>query len=240
MAHQLNRLRNFLDRKNYVSPWIRLNAFDFKQLTEEAALISVKKGALLFTQGAENERIYIVKEGRLRLFFVDDAGNESCIYIAEEGSIIGEISAIDARQNLASAYAITDVSLYCVSLSCFRRIVAENAELSLNIMKALCQKIRVINSRTEYFSKDALSRVAISLIFLCVEYGEERENGIRIAIRFTHEELSNLTNLNRVTVSKIYRKLSDDGIIISSSKFITVADADKLMSIVERPARSCE
>lgn len=232
MKTSIEELKKFLIEKNYVSPWITLNSFDWGSLTLNSKIKFVKKGNLLFHQGDFNKYIYIVKDGRLRIFFIDSLGNENCIYIAEKGSMIGEISLIDELPTYASAYAIIDSHLYQVSKEDFLDHISKNTQILNNVLKNMSKKVRLMNSEIEYFSKDATSRIAISLISLCVQYGKVVKSGIKINIRFTHEELANLTGLNRVTVSKIYVKFFNRKIISKENGYIIINDIECLKNLI--------
>lgn len=146
--------------------------------------------------------------------------------------MIGEISIIDNLPSYASAYAIVDSTLYKISKNYFLDYMTKNTTATNYIMRNLANKVRLMNSEIEYFSKDALSRIAIVLISLCIQSGVKHENEIKISIRFTHEELANLTGLNRVTVSKKYQKLFNKKIISKKDGYIIINNVDKLKKII--------
>ena len=86
----------------------------------------------------------------------------------------------------------------------------------------------------EYFTKSAPVRVVSTLIALCARYGAVQPDGsVRISIRFTHEEMSNLINLNRVTVSKVFSDLLQNQIITNVGGHIVVPNIDILKTYLD-------
>lgn len=233
MEDLIKHLQTFLEERNYSSPWIMLDSFNWGPLIKNNNSIFIKKGTILYHQGNINKYLYIVRSGRLRLFFVDPDGKEKCICIAEKGSMLGEVSIIDNIPNYASAFAIVNTSVYKITKEDFLYYTSRNALVSNFVMKNLVKKIRLMNSRIEYNNKDALSRIAVSLLSLCISHGVKYNNTIKITIKFTHEELANLTGLNRVTVSKAFQDFFNKKIIFKENGFIIIKDIEQLKNIIE-------
>jgi len=120
---KMNEIRDnldaFLKSKNYVSPWLRFDQVSFSLLFEEFEEIMIEKDKVLYRQDERNIYIYVVKKGRIRISFNAENGTEKSFYIAEEGSMIGEISAIDNLPNYSDAIAIVDTILYQIPKKVF-------------------------------------------------------------------------------------------------------------------------
>lgn len=209
---------SFLLQNNYVTAWIE-NADISSLIASNSSVVSVKKGNLLFHQGSVNHCIYVVRTGRMRIATVGENGAEYCIYIAEKGCMIGEVSTVDHLPNHVSAYAITDSTLYQLNANDMTRLIHLHPDLSIEIMETLAYKIRLMSSQFEYSQRSAEARVAGALLALSVRHGVKPEAGpgLLIQIRFTHEEMASLTRLNRVTVSRIMRVLAKSGAIETGS-----------------------
>lgn len=215
-------LEQFLVEKNYISPWSNLDNTRNALFTGNGTVLSVKKGAFLFRQGECCHTVYIVRTGRMRISFVDNTGTEVCLYIVETGGMLGEDAAVDGLPSSVSAVAITDCTVYQLNIKDFIRIINLRPETSLEVMCNLSYKVRRMCSAVEFTTKSSKVRVAASLLALCVRYGQEQPNGIRITIRFTHEELANLNNLNRVTVTKLMRSFMRENAISGDSGGLVV------------------
>lgn len=227
-------LKRFLAQKNYVSPWITSDQPLNSTLASSGSIITIKKKNYLFLQGESNHNIYIVRTGRLRIFYTDSSGAEKCVYIVEKCSMIGDVSSFDSLPNHISAYAITDATLIKIHIQDFLRVINLHPELSLSVIRSLNYKVRLLTSQMEYSSRSASVRVAATLIAMCARYGVLQPDGsIRISIRFTHEEMSNLINLNRVTVSKAFQELVREKIVTGAGGLVTVLDIERLKGYLD-------
>lgn len=228
-------LSTFLQEYNYVSPWIVSYQDPNQLLAQAGSIATIKRKQTLFLQGEHNQNIYIVRTGRFRVFYTDQTGTEKCVFILEKGGMLGETSAFDTAPNFISAYAITDATLFKIHIQDFRRMILHHPQISLEVIQSLNYKVRLLCSQMEYSTKNARVRVAAALIAMCARYGQLQPDGsIRIPIRFTHEELSNLVNLNRVTVSKIYRELLRDRIITNPGNYIIVHNIGSLKTCLQQ------
>lgn len=98
----------------------------------------------------------------------------------------------------------------------------------------MARKIRLLTSQIEELSfDDAYYRVVDALVHLAEQYGIKTEKGCRIQLKFTHQEMADLTGSCRVTVTNIFRSLSDKKIIKKENGYVIVRDIDKLYRYLE-------
>ncbi len=67
---------------------------------------SYAPGDLLFVEGDGSHSVYVVLEGRVRIFLTTPSGRELLVGIKAPGDEFGELSALDGRPRSASAAAI--------------------------------------------------------------------------------------------------------------------------------------
>ncbi len=224
-------IQKLLEEKNYISPWLSYNEFRGEQFAGIATQkIFLKKNQGLFSQGIPNPYIYLIESGRIRMESVDSDGEENCVYIAGKGCLIGEESAVNGILNYLTATAILDCTLIRMRYEAFLQAISSNTELCNQVMHHLTYKAQVFCSQRQYFSKSATARVAITLLFLCARYGERNGDTFWINMRFTHDEVAKLTGLNRVTVSKLFKTLEENGIIEKKGGYFHVKDMEWLIA----------
>ena len=227
-------IQKFLSEKNYVSPWISSSKQPDALIARASTITTLKKESYLFWEGYENQNIYIVRDGRLRVFYTSLTGNERCLYIIERGGMIGEVSAFDNIVNDVSAYAITDATLYTIHIQDMHHLINHHPALSLSVIDSLSYKIRLLHSQVAYTNKSATTKLAAILLALCAQYGEEHDNkGIYVTNRFTHSDLSILLELNRVTVSKLLAEIQQQGILSYSEGHLVIQKPELLMQYME-------
>ncbi len=85
---------------------------------------------------------------------------------------------------------------------------------SKDFIKLLMLKIRLLTHQLSVFSyADANVLLAYVLKSMARDYGVKTEQGIKLCLSFTHFDLSYLTGLSRVTVSRILKQYSENGLL---------------------------
>jgi CRP-like cAMP-binding protein len=225
------------------SPWLKLEQFDWGEITSGIVPKLYKKGASIYQQQHYSDYIYIIKSGRVRLSIYSSNGEEKCLIIGDWGCVFGELSALDGYPNFANATAITDSYIYLVPKKRFLEELNKNHDLCLKVIKMQARKIRLLSSQVEELSfDDAYFRVVNALVYLVEQYGFKTENGHRIRLKFTHQEMANLTGSCRVTVTNIFRSLSRQNIVTKENGYVHVTDINKLYHYLEmtRPTKLCQ
>jgi CRP-like cAMP-binding protein len=223
------------------SPWLRLDHFDWETITSNVKPKLYKKNKNIYHQQQYSDYIYIVKSGRVRLSIYSSDGEEKCMIIADQGCIFGELSALDGYPNYANATAIVDSYIYLVPKEQFKEILFRNHEFCLKVIKVLARKIRLLSSQVEGLTfDDAYYRVVSALVYLAEQYGIKTQEGCKIQLKFTHQEMANLTGSCRVTVTNVFRSLTRDNIISKEKGFFIVIDLDKLyryldIAVLDKP-----
>lgn len=230
-----------MQRDENRSPWIRGELARWHQLIVGKTPERVAKNTLLYSQGQPAEKVYIVAKGRVRVTSFAGGGGEKQLYIAEEGSIIGEESCILHEGYSASAVTIVDCVLYPVGAVDMVNAMWQSDDINEMVLKLLCRKNMALQNQVLQLSfSQALPRIAQTLLDLSREYGENLPAGRRISIRFTHQDVANLLGVSRVTVSNAFRHLEDKKLIRRHSGRFVVIDEGGLLDLVEKNAHNQE
>lgn len=196
------------------SPWICADLEQWSSLVREYQPVMLKKNAVLYQQEDPPRFVYIVKSGRICVTSYQIDGGEKQLFIAEKGTLFGEDSCLMGLPYFATAVAIVDTAVYAIPFGRLQEAMHQDSKVSDQVMQMLCRKNLVLLQQVrELSSADAFQRVAQVLVNLCRQYGEEKGGCVRIAIRFTHQDVANLINASRVTVSNVFNALSGEGIL---------------------------
>ena len=206
-------------------PWLKYPELDWSPLTREAELLFVKKRTIIYMQNIPNGNVYIVKSGQVKLSVSNVEGVEKILYIAEEGTLFGEVCAISGEYNCAQATTLTDTLLYVIKNENFMDAIHSNMELADNVMRTSIRKIRVLTSRIETLTfLNAYDKVVDMLLYLTEEHGVACKNGTRINMKFTQQEVASLLGTNRVTIANVFGELTRQGLIYKANGYIVVCD----------------
>jgi signal transduction histidine kinase len=87
---------------------------DLAQLCSLVEDVSLKAGEILFEEGSEGDRAYVVKDGELEIIKHDAAQREVLLAVLESGEILGEMSLLEKLPRTASVRARTPTMLLAI------------------------------------------------------------------------------------------------------------------------------
>lgn len=182
------------------------------------------KGEIVFREGEHADTIYLIRSGRVLLYKTSDDGKEVSLDILEEGDIIGENTIFDDMQHTFSAKALEDTFICRCLKSDFPQLL-KNPDISMKIIKSLTDKL---NNYTDSIANmafyDVKNRVLNTLIRLCSKYGIVTNEGIKLDIYLSHEDIAHLINASRVMVTNTIKALKNEGKISILNKHYLIKD----------------
>jgi CRP/FNR family transcriptional regulator len=121
-----------------VSLFKSLPPVDLKQV----AAISVEQlyldGEAILHQGDLGDELFIIISGQIRV--MTDSGKE--LAIRNAGEYVGEMALLDQAPRSATLLALGDVRFLCVGKEDFEAILRQRPEVSLAVIKVLCERLR--------------------------------------------------------------------------------------------------
>lgn len=183
----------------------------------------------MFNEGDRSDHVALITAGRVKIFSPTDEGKEIVLAIREQGDLLGDFSAIDGEPRSATATALEEVDALIVSAEEFRRFLERHPRVAIRMLETLTQRLRDSDrKRVEFAAFDSVGRVARRLVELAERFGEQGDNGIRIALSLSQEELAGWTGASREAVSKALQTLRSRGLIETRRRGITILDLEAL------------
>jgi predicted acylesterase/phospholipase RssA/CRP-like cAMP-binding protein len=99
-------------------------------------------GALLFREGDTGDEVYIVVNGRLRVFTTDADGHERTLEEVGRGGILGELALLTGEARAASVLAVRDSDLLRLSKSAFDILLDSHPRAMMQIARAAASRLR--------------------------------------------------------------------------------------------------
>ncbi|MCH5586517.1 Crp/Fnr family transcriptional regulator [Shimazuella sp. AN120528] len=224
-----------MQKKANVSMWIEHLQFDWSPFYSRAKIVTLSKHQTLFDQEEEINQIYVVVEGRIRLSIINKLGEEKAIMIIGKNGIVGDLGLYATNTYLTSAVPVTSCKLLSFSAIEFQRLLLEYPALLSFYLFNLDKKFLIMTSQiVELSYQSARFRVLQLLIQLAQTYGAEVHNGIRIAIRFTQQEMANVAGTSRVTVAQVFRQLRKERILTKENGYIILSSIGSLVRLQEK------
>jgi len=215
------------------SCWLSRHYIDWSFLKSYGTSKFYKKGEIIDKDFEPSDAIYYIAKGRVRSSVFNEEGEEKIIMVVDEGNILNTISVIDSLPNYFIITTVTDCLIYKIKKEIFLDLMKTNPEINMKVILDITRKARVLISHIEDMTfMSATARIAKCLYRLCFEYGIPHKNGIKLNIKFTHQEMAIYVGTCRVTASNILENMEKMGIISKENGYVIVRDINKLQQII--------
>lgn len=216
--------------RNY-NLWSHLTDDEYDELNIVHNFIETAKDDYVYFEAFHHNKLYFIKEGNIRIGYINDEGIEIIKEIIQKGEIFGQITLEKSNLNgeFAKAYK-SDVSLCAFTIDDFQRLLRKKPELALKFSMQVGNKLRVIENRlVNLLNKDVKTRLLHFLWQLIqMNHGENTTAGFRIANYLTHEDIAHLIGSSRQTVTTLLNELASEGILIYTRQEICFPDVKNL------------
>jgi len=194
----------------------------------------VPRGASLFQKGDAGSSMMAVLSGRVRVSSVSAEGKEITLNVINPGEVFGEIALLDGKPRSADCSAIEETTLLVLERRHFLPFLRRNEDLYLRLLAVLCEKLRRTSMALEELALfDLPARLARVLLKLAADYGRPVGQDIRIGVKMSQRELSNLVASSRESVNKQLRVWRDDGVVDLDGGYLILLRPEELRVLVE-------
>lgn len=184
------------------------------EIASNAKVINVEAGKILFTPDDLVEVIYILHQGRIKIYKLNEAGRQLTLSYLVPGNIIGEVDIFSMRPRGVFAEVIEDALLCIIDKNYIKDIMLKYPDLTEKILQLICTKVKDLEddiySQAICNTRDKLLKKLIHLANIMDKDEKEEVN-----LKLTHQELSEMIGSTRETVSLTLKTLDNSGHIIT-------------------------
>jgi CRP/FNR family transcriptional regulator, cyclic AMP receptor protein len=196
---------------------------DIAQLMSAARRRSFRSGEVIFHRDDPGQVLYMIKEGKVKISIISPDGQEISLAVFGKGEYFGEFSLLDSLPRSADAIALEKVECYTLQRSDFHNAIMNNPKIAIKVLEALTKRLRNTDQMVEdLIFLDVYGRVAKKLLELADAHGIKTEQGVRIDVRLTQQELASMVGASRESVNKVMGYFSEKDFISTDKHRITL------------------
>lgn len=184
------------------------------------------RGETIFFEGETADGFYIVSQGSVKVYKMSTMGKEQILHIFGAGEPIGEVAVFGSKPFPASAETLEKSRLLYFRRNDFVEMIQKNPSISMNMLAVLSLRLRQFTTQIENLSlKEVPARLAGYLVYAV----EEQKGGTVLQLSISKGQLASLLGTIPETLSRIFAKMSDEGLIRVDGKRIEILDMDGLI-----------
>jgi CRP/FNR family transcriptional regulator, cyclic AMP receptor protein len=202
---------------------------ELSALARIARVEELPSGRTLFAKASRGDTLYMVMKGAIKIFSRSRSGKAKTFAWLEARDFFGEMALLGGGVRNASALAMEPTRLLAIRRRDFESLVKRRPEISLDLLRALCERLDKADREIETFSfNSVLGRTAQLLLDLAVKYGKKTPSGLRIDKELSQRELADMAGTAREMISRVLSRFVRTGCVVYDGRFLTLTDAVKL------------
>ena len=194
--------------------------------------LKLKKGDALFRNGAAFASLYAVKLGSLKTTVLSDDGREQVAGYHMQGDLLG-LDGVSNDQHGCEAVALEDTELCVIPFGRVEELARHVPALQHNLHKFLSREIeRDHKVMLLLGSMRAEERLAAFLLNLSERYKCRGYSSTEFVLRMTREEIGSYLGLKLETVSRLFSKFQQEGLLNVAGRSVKINDLSALKQLV--------
>lgn len=177
---------------------------------------------ILFTEGQEAEYFYYIIDGNIKLSKITPQGKETIIRIVHNNEIFAEATLYGRKTYPVNAAAVNKTTLLAISIKGFQELCSKNNAFVLKLFITMSHQLRyLVDMINDLSSTDTTGRLLKYLYSL-----KEKKGSSVIKLPIPKRDLAMLLGAAPETISRLFTKLQNDGLIKINAKEITILEKD--------------
>lgn len=188
----------------------------------------MRRGEALFNAGDEFGSVYAIRSGFFKTSVIDDEGREQVTGFFMGGELLG-MDGIGTNRYNGTATALEDSEVCVMPFSLVEEMSFQVRPLQRNLHAVLSREVvRDHGVMMLLGSMRAEERLAAFLLNLSKRFTRRGYSQTEFHLRMTREEIGSFLGLKLETVSRLFSKFQEDGLIEVQQKHVRILDAGGL------------
>lgn len=231
-CHHCNSDGTCMDDESCISLVPIFNHLEPAQMDEIMSLIrslKFKRGENLYSPGDPANTLYIVSEGKIKIYRLSESGKEQLIRFLRPGDFTGELALFSDTVHEAYAAAIEDTSVCTITRSEFNELLLKYPSISLKVLSEFSHRLEQSEKQTTRF---ATERVETRIALFLIECLDRDSKSQIVELPMSKRDLASYLGTTPESISRKLTEIEEVGLIEQiSNKKIKILDLDGLLNV---------
>lgn len=198
-------------------------------LLQHGTEMFVKKGTILFHEGEEARKLYLIRSGRIRLSKMTIDHKKFFLHLKQANDIIGEFSLFNEMTVSMTAEVVEDSTIVKFKRESLEALFLQNGEIAVAFIKLFARNTQSTQAKfSDLLLHGKVGALYSILIRFSNSYGVKYHNDILIPMKLTNQEIANFIGTSRETANRMLQDLKKDKIIAFLNGNILIKNIDFL------------
>lgn len=215
------------------APELAMRSFEiFGTLREPQGYV---KGGAIYRQAEDARTFYWLKKGKIRIIAGVEDGREKCLLTCDSGEIFGMEGFFTGAPRITMAQAVMPCEVVSVDKELLELCREREPRLMPDMLFVQAETTRMMMFQAVVSAFiPAETRIVNHLLFLIKSGRTEFCAGKGHVVRGTQDYLAEYLGVSRVTVSRVLKKLREQGLIRTGYESVYICDTEKLECFAPR------
>lgn len=224
----LPRAKDFSKELNKIHLLSHLSDDARGRFANKCRWLNFKSNDNVVQRGMTDTNVYFIITGTVHVLNYSETGRVITYATLTDGDMFGELAAIDGLPRSAWVCTTTPCQMATASSSDFLKLLSDSSEISLALLRRMSSNIRLLDERLTDITLLGAEQRACTELLRMAKPDPEEANGYVISPMLTHADFANLVGVSRETVSRIFRKLREDSLIVHNKRGLCIPDRKQL------------
>jgi CRP-like cAMP-binding protein len=196
--------------------------------TMNTRAVKIARHANVYTCGDQDEMVYFVESGQIKLLMLSSHGKECLLAIHSAGDVFGELCLSGLGTRLETATAMKQTMLKQIPCAQFLGRLSHDS-LFEGFVRYLA--VRVADQQqviANLVTVDSEQRLGQTLLQLARTMGKKDQQSTRIELKISHDELSEMVGTTRPRISLFIQRFRNLGLIEPNREHFLIIKENKL------------
>jgi CRP-like cAMP-binding protein len=199
--------------------WFRAEIFD--------------QDAMIFLEGDPADRLWVVSSGQVKIVKHTSDGQENLLEVITSGEMFGGAGLL-LNAHPATAVAMTPITALSIEREPYLQLIRQHPDIALRIIHLLGERLQMAMKMRALAVERVDVRLANILLKLCNKVGEPINEGVRIQLPLSRQDLADMAGTTIETAIRVMSRFRKEGLVHTEpGGFIVITDIDRLTTLAE-------
>lgn len=213
----------------------RLSLDERAQVAAAGRQLSFKAGGSVFAQGEAHSGIFIIEEGRVRVFYLAPSGREITLAYWTPGHFCGGPEISGGGVHIWSGAALDECRVTLLPTAALGGLITRMPNFALCLIEGLVAKGKSYSAMAQMLgTRSVIERLAQFLINLGDLYGTRDGRAVVIRRRVTHDQIAAMVGSTRQWVTMMLSRFQKQGLVTVTPQAIRIERPDLLLDLLDK------